>query len=85
MKVPVPSTKLPSRGIVPSPGFPYEQHRAGQMPSYYQVLLKVKFRDDVPTETTYILSRKLTSLPRSFPPFYGLTIVPSSIRSFPLP
>lgn len=31
----------------------------GQMPRYYQVLLKVKFRDDVPTETTYVLSREL--------------------------
>jgi hypothetical protein len=31
----------------------------GQMPRYYQVLLRVKFRDDVPTETTYVLSREL--------------------------
>lgn len=31
----------------------------GQMPRYYQVLLKVRFRDDVPTETTYVLSREL--------------------------
>jgi hypothetical protein len=31
----------------------------GQMPRYYQVLFKVKFRDDVPTETTYVLSREL--------------------------
>jgi hypothetical protein len=31
----------------------------GQMPRYYQVILKVKFRDDVPTETTYVLSREL--------------------------
>jgi hypothetical protein len=31
----------------------------GQMPRYYQVLLKVKFRDDIPTETTYVLSREL--------------------------
>jgi hypothetical protein len=31
----------------------------GQMPRYYQVVLRVKFRDDVPTETTYVLSREL--------------------------
>ena len=31
----------------------------GQMPRYYQALLKVKFRDDIPTETTYVLSREL--------------------------
>jgi hypothetical protein len=31
----------------------------GLMPPYYQVILKVKFRDDVPTETTYVLSRVL--------------------------
>jgi hypothetical protein len=31
----------------------------GQMPRYYQVILKVKFEDDVPTETTYVLSREL--------------------------
>jgi hypothetical protein len=31
----------------------------GQMPRYYQVLLRVKFRDDIPTETTYVLSREL--------------------------
>jgi hypothetical protein len=31
----------------------------GPMPRYYQVILKVKFRDDVPTETTYVLSRVL--------------------------
>jgi hypothetical protein len=31
----------------------------GKMPRYYQVLLKVKFKDDVPTETTYVLSREL--------------------------
>jgi hypothetical protein len=31
----------------------------GQMPRYYQVLLKVKFRDDIPTETTYVLSREI--------------------------
>jgi hypothetical protein len=31
----------------------------GKMPRYYQVLLKVKFKDNVPTETTYVLSRVL--------------------------
>jgi hypothetical protein len=31
----------------------------GHLPRYYQVLLKVKFKDDVPTETTYVLSRVL--------------------------
>jgi hypothetical protein len=31
----------------------------GEVPRYYQVILKVKFRDDVPTETTYVLSREL--------------------------
>jgi hypothetical protein len=36
-----------------------KQSMGGQIPRYYQVLLKVKFRDDVPTETTYVLSREL--------------------------
>ncbi len=31
----------------------------GEIPRYYQVLFKVKFKDDVPLETTYILSRTL--------------------------
>jgi hypothetical protein len=31
----------------------------GVMPRYYQVLFKVRFRDDVPTETTYVLSQEL--------------------------
>ncbi len=31
----------------------------GRMPRYYQVLLKVRFKDDVPTETTFVLSREL--------------------------
>jgi hypothetical protein len=31
----------------------------GRMPRYYQVVLRVRFRDDVPTETTYILGREL--------------------------
>ncbi|MCU1223998.1 MAG: hypothetical protein JWQ42_2091 [Edaphobacter sp.] len=36
-----------------------EQAVGGKMPRYYQVLLKVKFKDNVPTETTYVLSRIL--------------------------
>jgi hypothetical protein len=31
----------------------------GRMPHYYQVVLRVRFKDDVPTETTYVLSREL--------------------------
>jgi hypothetical protein len=31
----------------------------GQMPRYYQVLLKVKFKDQIPTETTCVLTREL--------------------------
>ncbi len=31
----------------------------GKMPRYYQVLLKVNFKDDVPTEITYVLGREL--------------------------
>jgi hypothetical protein len=31
----------------------------GHMPRYYQVVLRVRFKDDVPTETTYVLSREL--------------------------
>ncbi len=31
----------------------------GKMPRYYQVLLAVKFKDDVPTEINYVLSREL--------------------------
>lgn len=31
----------------------------GTMPRYYQVVLRVRFRDDVPTETTYVLGREL--------------------------
>jgi hypothetical protein len=29
------------------------------MPRYYQVLLKVKFKDEVPTEINYVLAREL--------------------------
>jgi hypothetical protein len=35
------------------------QASAGRMPRYYQVLLKVKFKDEVPTETTCVLAREL--------------------------
>ena len=31
----------------------------GHMPRYYQVVLRVRFRDDVPTETSYVLGREL--------------------------
>ena len=36
-----------------------KQANGGKMPRYYQVLLQVKFKDNVPTETTYVLSRIL--------------------------
>ena len=29
------------------------------MPRYYQVLLKVKFKEQVPTEITFVLAREL--------------------------
>ena len=31
----------------------------GRMPRYYQVLLRVKFKDEVPLETTFVTSREL--------------------------
>lgn len=31
----------------------------GQFPKYYQVILKVKFKDEVPTEISYVLGRQL--------------------------
>lgn len=31
----------------------------GHMPAYYQILLKVRFKDDVPTEITFVLAREL--------------------------
>jgi hypothetical protein len=31
----------------------------GRMPRYFQVLLRVKFKDEVPTEVTYVLGREL--------------------------
>ncbi len=33
----------------------------GHMPRHYQILLKVKFKDEVPTEITYVLGRELHS------------------------
>ena len=36
-----------------------KQACGGRMPPYYQVLLKVKFKDEVPTEITYVLAREL--------------------------
>jgi hypothetical protein len=36
-----------------------ETAAGGRMPRYYQVVLRVRFKDDVPTETTYVLSREL--------------------------
>jgi hypothetical protein len=36
-----------------------EQAAGGKMPRYYQVLLKVRFKDNVPTEMTYVLNRVL--------------------------
>jgi hypothetical protein len=32
---------------------------SGEIPRYFQVLLKVKFKDGVPTETSYVLDREL--------------------------
>jgi hypothetical protein len=31
----------------------------GQFPKYYQVVLKIKFKDEVPTEISYVLGREL--------------------------
>ncbi len=36
-----------------------KEKSGGQMPRFYQVLLKVTFKDNVPTETKYVLSRIL--------------------------
>jgi hypothetical protein len=36
-----------------------KQAGGGQMPRYYQVLLRVKFKAEVPTEITYVLAREL--------------------------
>ena len=42
-----------------------KQTGGGKMPRYYQVLLKVKFTDEVPTEITYVLSKELHYTHRS--------------------
>jgi hypothetical protein len=34
---------------------------SGQIPRYYQLALKVKFKDGVPTETSYVMHRELRS------------------------
>lgn len=36
-----------------------KESAGGHMPRYYQVLLKVKFKDEVPTEINYVLAREL--------------------------
>jgi hypothetical protein len=36
-----------------------KESAGGRMPRYYQVLLKVKFKDEVPTEIGYVLTREL--------------------------
>ena len=36
-----------------------KQSAGGRMPRYYQVLLKVQFKDEIPTETTCVLAREL--------------------------
>ena len=36
-----------------------KQSCGGHMPAYYQIVLKVKFKDDVPTEITFVLAREL--------------------------
>lgn len=36
-----------------------KQSSGGHMPRYFQVLLKVKFKDEVPTEITYVAAREL--------------------------
>lgn len=36
------------------------KNAVGQMPRYYQVLLQVKFKDSVPTQTTYVLHHDLS-------------------------
>jgi hypothetical protein len=38
---------------------PLKQSCGGHMPRYYQVLLKVKFKEEVPIEITYVLGREL--------------------------
>ncbi|HXP84303.1 MAG TPA: hypothetical protein VN841_06265 [Bryobacteraceae bacterium] len=35
---------------------------SGEIPRYYQVVLKVKFKDGVPTETSYVLHHEVTAM-----------------------
>jgi hypothetical protein len=44
------------------------QNPSGQMPRYYQVLLHVKFKDSVPTETSYVLHHDLSGSGRAATP-----------------
>jgi hypothetical protein len=37
---------------------------SGQMPRYYQLVLRVKFSDGTPTDISYVLHRDLTPNPR---------------------
>jgi hypothetical protein len=41
------------------------KNSAGQMPRYYQVLLRVKFKDSVPTQTSYVLHHDLSGSGRA--------------------
>jgi hypothetical protein len=36
-----------------------KQACGGHMPLYYQIVLKVKFKDEVPTEINFVLAREL--------------------------
>jgi hypothetical protein len=38
-----------------------KQSCGGHMPAYYQIVLRVKFKDDVPTEISFVLARELQS------------------------
>jgi hypothetical protein len=44
------------------------KNAAGQMPRYYQVLLRVKFKDSVPTQTSYVLHHDLSGSGRPVKP-----------------
>jgi hypothetical protein len=44
------------------------KNHAGQMPRYFQVLLHVKFKDSVPTETSYVLHHDLSGSGRAAKP-----------------
>jgi hypothetical protein len=44
------------------------RNAAGQMPRYYQVLLKVTFKDSVPTQTSYVLHHDLSESGRASKP-----------------